>query len=211
MSEEEVLRLAEVLQRDIAPLAPAELTAMRFAPPVRIIDCVLSLRANYLRTVLPRIEQFSSAHPRILTCPELAEAMQVSGPAQFMTTTLRMNHPTKAQTLLGVTRFAITVQKGLQGATEEQRLTAWAAQARPGDYITVGVKGFGLAGFQYLRMLFGADTTKPDVHIVAFVSSVLDRKVPDIQALLLLEEASRRAGLSVRAVDGRIWERSAGR
>ena len=29
----------------------------------------------------------------------------------------------------------------------------------------VGVRGFGLAGFQYMRMLFGAQTAKPDIHI----------------------------------------------
>jgi hypothetical protein len=48
---------------------------------------------------------------------------------------------------------------------------------RPGDSYFLGIKGFKLSGFQYLRMLFGAQTTKPDVHIVKFISEIVGRKV----------------------------------
>ena len=58
-------------------------------------------------------------------------------------------------------------------------------------------------------MLFGADTTKPDVHIKRFVSGILSREVSDIESLFLLEAASKRAGLSARAVDYFIWDRAA--
>ena len=58
-------------------------------------------------------------------------------------------------------------------------------------------------------MLFGADTTKPDVHIIRFLSDILNRNVSDIEALLLLEAASERVGVSVRAVDNFIWKRGA--
>ena len=82
----------------------------------------------------------------------------------------------------------------------------WAEWTRPGDYLAVGVKGFGLAGFQYLRMLFGAQTTKPDIHIMRFVAEHIGRPVTDIQALYLLEKAARLAGLPLRELDAAIWE-----
>ena len=58
-------------------------------------------------------------------------------------------------------------------------------------------------------MLFGADTAKPDVHIIRFLSDTLNRGVSDIESLLLLEAASERVGISVRAVDSFIWKRGA--
>jgi hypothetical protein len=73
------------------------------------------------------------------------------------------------------------------------------------------VPGFGLGGFQYLRMLFGAQTTKPDVHIIRFVSEAIGRKIADIKALYLLERAAKQAGLPIRELDITIWETGARR
>ena len=58
-------------------------------------------------------------------------------------------------------------------------------------------------------MFFGAQTTKPSVYIIKFVSDTLNRKVSDVESLLLLEVASELAGLSVWAVDNFIWNRGA--
>jgi hypothetical protein len=115
----------------------------------------------------------------------------------------------RAGTLLGVVDYLLDAQHEHEGPTEAERLERWAAWARPGDYLAIGVPGFGLAGFQYLRMLFGAQTTKPDVHIIRFVSEAVGRKVTDVQALYLLERAAKRSGLRIRELDAAIWERSA--
>jgi len=55
-------------------------------------------------------------------------------------------------------------------------------------------------------MLFGADTTKPDVHIIGFLSELLNRRISAVEALRLLESASESVGLSVRDVDTYIWQ-----
>ena len=210
MQEQDVQLLAEVITRDIAPLPPADLPAIRERPPVRIVHCVMSLNRRY-SVFHPRVQEFSAAQTAIQSCDDLLATMERVGTANFLSTMLRTNDPTRAETLLGVTRFAIAVRDRQQGGTEAERLTNWAAVARPGDYVEVGVKGFGPAGFQYLRMLFGADTVKPDVHIINFVSQALNRRVDGIQSVFLLERASQRLGLSARGIDGRIWERSARR
>ena len=64
-----------------------------------------------------------------------------------------------------------------------------------------------LQSFQYLCMLFGVDTTKPDIYIIRFVSGLLNRNVSDLEAHALLEAACERIGVSVRAVDNLIWKR----
>ena len=93
--------------------------------------------------------------------------------------------------------------------SEDDALARWAKGARPADYRTVNVRGFGIAGYQYLRMLFGADTTKPDVHICRFVHNTLNRPLTDVAVLEILEQAAPIAGVSVRDVDTTIWEMAA--
>jgi hypothetical protein len=92
---------------------------------------------------------------------------------------------------------------------ELEPLQQWVIGARPGDYQTLRIRGFGLAGFQYLRMLFGANTTKPDFHICRYVQVALGRHVSDTEALSLLEEAVRGDAIKLRDIDTTIWEHSA--
>ena len=108
-----------------------------------------------------------------------------------------------------VVKFVCQIVERIPTVPEKEFLKQWAIQARPEECYGLNIKHFKLAGFQYLRMLFGANTTKPDVHIIRFLSDTLNRKVSDIESLLLLEAASERVGVSVRAVDKYIWKRGA--
>jgi hypothetical protein len=181
------------------------------APPIRVIDCVLSLRKPYNSVVLPRVEHFRDSHPEVATLRSLVELVGVKGgPTRFVTDELRMNSPIKGLAIVGVSEYLIEVQKQFEGIDEAARLAAWAEWARPGDFLAVGVRGFGLAGFQYLRMLFGADTAKPDVHVVRYVSKAVGRQVSDVHALYILERAAAISGQSLRRLDNLIWELGAG-
>lgn len=77
------------------------------------------------------------------------------------------------------------------------------------------VPGFKLAGFQYLRMLFGAETTKPDVHILRYVARTLNRPPATranemVRAVYAVERAGELLGVSVRSLDVAIWEHESG-
>lgn len=173
---------------------------------LNVIDCILSLNRRYAAFALPRVEKFSKAHPNITELTQLLELIETyPDPTHFCVSQLSYNDAARAATLVGVTKYLLDIQHDFSGNTENERLRAWAAAARPGDYAFVGVRGFGLAGFQYLRMLFGVQTTKPDVHIIRFVSEVLGKKVNDVTALSLLERAAKQAGLPLREVDNIIW------
>ena len=108
-----------------------------------------------------------------------------------------------------VVKFVCQIVERSPTVPEEEVLKQWAIRAKPQECYSLKIKDFKLAGFQYLRMLFGADTTKPDVHIIRFLSEILNRKVSTIESLLLLEAASERSGLSIRVVDSFIWRRGA--
>lgn len=179
-------------------------------PAVLVIDCVLSLNRKYDGFVVPRLDAFVKKHPDIRRVNELANLMaNYPTPHAFMHEELDFNYEDRANTLQSVVEFVCKIVEEMPNVLEEDVLKQWAIQASPQDYQELNIRGFGIAGFQYLRMLFGADTTKPDVHIIRFVSKILKRNVSDIEALQLLEASSERLGLSVRDVDTYIWEISA--
>ncbi len=176
-------------------------------PPLNVLDCILSLHRRYKTTVLPRVERFAKNHPDIVELHQLRDLInRYESPDQFSIYELDYYDAQRAMTLQGVVDVLIEIQPLYQGDTERQRLHTWAIQSKPKEVHLFGVKGFGLAGFQYLCMLFGAQTTKPDTHIRTFVTVVLGHKVGDFKMLELLEEAARCANLPLREVDHAIWE-----
>lgn len=177
-------------------------------PAVLIIDCVLSLNRRYDGFVVPRLKTFMRRHPEIQRVADLANLMKsYPTPHEFMQRELKYNYEDCAKILQSVVKYVCTITDGTQTIDKEKEsLKEWAISSKPQDYQTLNIKGFAIAGFQYLRMLFGANTTKPDVHVMNFLSETLNRRVSEVKALHLLEAASERVGLSVRDVDTYIWE-----
>ena len=180
-------------------------------PAIKVIDCVLSLRRDYDKIVIPRLKNFGSKRPDIQSVSDLANLMtNYPTPDAFMISELNHNSKVKPKMLQEVVKFVCQIVERSPRVAEEDVLKKWAIQAKPQECYTLNIKNFKLAGFQYLRMLFGADTTKPDIHIIRFISDILNRNVSDIESLYLLEAACKREDLSVRAVDKYIWEQGAG-
>ncbi len=180
-------------------------------PALRTIDCVLSLNRNYKAFVAPRLDRFESRFPHVTSVANLQKAIAGYPSAHaFVRDTLCYNHADRAETLRGVVA-KLAVIAGT-GAAEEQctRLEQWAADPSKGDLTASNVKGFGVGGFQYLRMLFGANTVKPDIHICRWVSCRIGREVSPIEALRLLEDAAPFAQVNLRDTDTTIWEARSG-
>lgn len=178
-------------------------------PAVRVVDCVLSLNRKYDTFVVPRLRTFISNHPEIQRVVELAELMaSYPTPHAFMQQELDYNHEDRARILHEVVMFLFAIVQQTPTIPEEKALKQWVGQAQSQIH-RLNIKGFGSAGFQYLCILFGVDTTKPDIYIIRFVSDLLNRNVSDLEAHALLEAACKREGLSVRAVDSYIWKRGA--
>lgn len=207
MREEDARKIIEFARGRFKSLSPTPPKVWDAAPPVWVIDCVLSLNRRYKEVVAPRVVAFEAANPGIRTCEQLLSMIrECESPAAFTAQHLSTNDPARAVTLVGVLEFVIDTLAAYPGGDEAERLAAWADDARPGDYLAVGVRGFALAGFQYLRMLFGANTTKPDRHIVNWVSEAVGREVTDVQALYAIERAAELGGFSAAWLDGMIWK-----
>lgn len=205
----EVEQVAAVLQQQFGHVQPRAIYGWSNSA-LNVLDCVLSLNRQYNRFVLPRVTQFAQKHPAIHELAQLRTLIaEYATPLDFSKVELNYNDARRAQVLVNVIEYLLEVQLEHEGRNEMERLASWAIQARPADYVLVGIPGFGLAGFQYLRMLFGAQTTKPDVHIIRFVSAIIGRRATAVQALYLLERAAKRTGLPLREVDGAIWQERA--
>lgn len=177
---------------------------------IKVIHCVLSLRRSYDRFVKPRLNAFMEKPPNIQKVADLADLMDsFQSLNAFLQQELNYNYEEHAYTLQSVVEFVCSIVKEAPTITEEEACRQWAIQAKPEEYQKLNIKGVGIAGFQYPRMLFGADTVKPDVHVKRCFSDLLDRNVSRLEVILLLEKASKREGLFVRSVDKFIWNRGA--
>jgi hypothetical protein len=205
-------RLAAALRRDFADIRMSSDPAWSRAPALRVVDCVFSLNRRYDEFVVPRLDSLKREYPSLSTIRQLRELIDsFPSPAVFMRDALRYRDVARAQVLSDVVHFLLRMGVGTPGASDLERLKQWALLAHPADYRSLGIRGFGIAGFQYLRMLFGASTTKPDVHIRRYVAAAVGRPVSDVQALTLMEDAAARAGVPLRDADTTIWEHAARR
>lgn len=193
--------LAHAMLRDYRDVKPSADLAWNRSDAVRVIDCVLSLNRDYDNIVVPRVQRFEQDHPEVDSVAALQVMMRsCASPHEFLREHLRYNHAKRAVILMAVVDYLTTV-----GDIRE-----WARTADPAGYKQVGIKGFAIAGWQYLRMLFGANTVKPDIYIKRYVEQVTGEPIgASVKLIKLFEEASQLAGLRAIDVDNAIWEESA--
>ena len=207
-----VLRDHERLVKALRHLAPRVQRSTDRAwsrePALRVIDCVLSLNRNYDLFVVPRLNRFERDFPEIHTVNDLRTKIAAYlSPDDFVRTTLDYNHEARAVTLANVTNWLARISGRGTRDQELIKLEQWAKNASPHNELTsLNIRGFGLAGFQYMRMLFGANTTKPDIRICEWTAQAIGHPVSPLLALRLLEQAAPEAGVSLRDVDTTIWE-----
>ena len=211
MIEHDAAKLAARIQQDFGSAKNPANWIWNQSSSAKVLDCVLSLRKRYRSVVEPRVKGFVEKHPQVASCGDLRALIEShASPEVFVAEELDMRSPKKAAIIIAVLDHLIDIQRRFEGASEDERLTAWARWCRPGDFSALDIPHFGLAGFQYLRMLFGADTVKPDVHIIRYVESAIDRKTSDIRAVYLVERAGEMLNQPVRHVDVAIWSERAG-
>lgn len=202
-----VARVSVAIRRDLPPVEVS--TAQEWSRPlaVRVIDCVLSLNRNYNKFVVPRLDRFTARYPDIVSVRDLCSLLDRAGPPErFVADALDYRDPRRACILDAVAKYLLREVVGSADAAAECGVLAvWAAAASPLDHTKTHIHGFALAGFQYLRMLFGANTCKPDVHICNFVERAVGRRMAPAAVCSLIEDVARAEQLNARDLDIAIW------
>ncbi len=200
----DVEQLAAALRHDFAEPSPPPDRAWSRAIAVRLLDAVLSLRRPDDRAVTERLDGFERRFPAVESLGQLRALLtSYKSAALFAKDVLDLPEPSAVTVVRGLLDYLIRSIEG-PGA-EVERLRLWAQRARPQDYLTLQIPGVGLAVFQHLRMLYGANTIRPDGMVGRYVGSVLGHPVADVQALRLLEEAAQQARVRLRDIGPGDW------
>lgn len=126
---------------------------------------------NYFNHVKPAVEAFQSQFldsGRITSFAELAALDQQDQ-------TLRQIFEAKRKRRVLIKGAAVLA--AINGKTDLHRLQQWAHQADPYNHsvdVFGSINGVGLRTFQYLRMIAGIDTVKPDIQVQRFIEALAD-------------------------------------
>ena len=212
-------RITKILARvrEIAPdPLPRDSAVLDHSPAVKVINSVLSLSLGY-RKVKKKLDAFQKKNPDVRQVTELAAFIEedYQTPIDFLNKEFGYRHRPKsirkANAINSVCGKLCDIINAPPSGPEEDAIRQWALQAKPKGYRVWDIKEFRIAGFQWLRMLFGADTSKPDRHILNFLADTLNEKFPQtsdkkkLEAVELIEETSAHSEFSARDIDRIIW------
>jgi hypothetical protein len=142
--------------------------------PVDIcMDAVLSIRRKYYAFVVPRLEYFRKNCPEIKSLQAILALIHSVGHEEFCKL-WNYNHLARVQLLEALVQRFITYVTEINFQDELKGMQHWANNAQPQDYQHFGVKGVGLATFQYLRMLLGVEKASQKLDLPA---TVLDHNI----------------------------------
>ncbi len=201
----DVKKLAEYIGREIPLIHDITSNEFGYDNPVLIcMDAVLSINRIYAGFVRPRIDNFRNEYPDINTLEALRNLIQLKGHEGFCEV-WNYRHVERVDLLDRLsTKFLTIADQGNQ-ISDLAAMRDWAASVDVMDFLNFNVKDIGLKTFQYLRMLLGVPTVKPDRHISRAVALALGEKRNDIECISLLVSASKQIGLDATYVDHNIW------
>lgn len=167
------------------------------------LDAVLSINRKYYSFVVPRVISFSNNNPEIETLLDLKNYIDDLGYSKFCEV-WKYNHVDRVRMLDELTTFFINLE-GNEKQSDLNRMKEWANKVDVKDYKSLKIRGLGLASFQYLRLMLGAKTIKPDVHIKKAYSSVCEERISDIKLVEVIEKASKISNKNISDVDYALW------
>ena len=175
-------------------------------PVLICLDAVLAIQRRYKQFVVPRIARFQQECPHIRSLSDLKQLIERYGHRRFGEQVWNYRYLPRIQTLELLVNWFLAYQQKHGFADDLEAMRYWAQQPYREPLSAYGVRGIGIATTQYLRMLAGADTVKPDVRIHQAIEDALGRSVEDAEAISIIEAAARRLGVGAVTLDHAIWK-----
>ncbi len=167
-----------------------------------LVDAVLSMNRQYAGFVVPRVELIR--HSGIQTIDQLNDAIThlgISGFCQLW----HYNHPQRVEILKRLIAKFQAIKKDMEIEDDLIAINAWGTKSTIADFDNFDVKGIGFTTFQYLRLLCGADTVKPDIHLRRAVKDATGRPMSKLVTVTLVEETAHELGIPARRLDYALW------
>ncbi len=181
-------------------LVPGELN---YHDPVSIlVDATLSINRPYKKFVVPRVEKVKEYNLNSLD--ELGQMIENIG-VEEMNDFWNYKHRERVIILRNLVKKFLDFKNDYQMDDDMKVLYKWGDEARVEDWKSFGVKGIGFTTFQYLRILCGAETVKPDIHIKRAVEAAVGHSVPLERVVSIVESTAKKMDLSARRLDYALW------
>jgi len=170
-------------------------------PVLALVDTVLSINRKYDSFVKPRIELIKNT--RIDSFDSLRQELEKGD--EYFISLWNYNHPQRIELLRNLLAYFIDYKNNNNIKTDLATLRTWGKESSVEKYANWNIKGIAFTTYQYLRMLCGADTVKPDIHILRTIEKGIGRKLSTKDSVKIIEYISKEMGIKARDLDHAIW------
>ena len=170
-------------------------------PVLTLIDTVLSINRQYNSFVKPRIKLIKDSD--INSFDKLSKELE-KGDKHFMSL-WNYKHAQRIELLRNLLLYFINYKNDNNIKDDLEALKKWGEESSVEKYKDWDIKGIGFTTYQYLRMLCGANTVKPDIHILRTVTNGVGRKLSLKDNVKIIEDISRKMDIKARDLDHAIW------
>lgn len=193
------LEFIKILPIDLNQIVPE----FNYDNPVLILaDAVLSMNRKYEAFVIPRIRHLEKAN--ITTLNQLDALITQRGIEAFAQV-WNYNDPRRVEILQHLAEKFLQIKVAYRLDNDLEALRRWGKEAKPEEWESFGVKGIAFTTYQYLRILCGANTVKPDIHIKrAFVEAV-GKSLPLEEIVKVVEETAKQMNIPAQQLDYALW------
>lgn len=171
------------------------------------LDMVLSINRQYYNFVVPRIKMFGRKYSGIKTIDDLDDLLSSKTNTDFFDV-WNYKHIERVEILRDLVRV-LKEKKDYYWNDEKKEIEFFRNILNDMDIRNneiIKINGIGLASFQYLKMLVGIPTVKPDIHIKRSISAALKKEnINDIDTIKIIESSSENINVSPRDIDRFIW------
>lgn len=171
-------------------------------PVLILVDAVLSMNRRYDSFVVPRVELMRKSG--IKTLEQALQVIEDKGTDGFCKI-WNYKHPERVEILKRLINKYLQVKKNLKIDDGLMVLKEWAKKSTVSDYKNFNIKGIGFVTYQYLRLMCGADTTKPDVHLKRAVKEGTGRNLSETEVVQVVEQTAKKFNVKARQLDYALW------
>ena len=179
-----------------------------YDPKLILADVCLAWRNKYKNKVIPRIQDINKRFQEVKTLEDLKNII-IQLDDRFNEIFWNFKSERRKQMLLDLTTEFIKYKEKVNIEDDLGAMRDWALNVKPEDY-KKSINGryipyLGIANYQYLRMLCGVNTIKPDSHIMKGIEDALGYVKKPLEAIRFIEKVSECTSLTSLEIDQILW------
>ncbi len=160
------------------------------------------MNRKYEAFVVPRIKHLEKSN---ITSLDLLNMIITENGAEAFAQVWNYNDPKRVEILQNLVQKFLQLKKQYGMLDDLETLHKWGKEAKPEEWTTFGIKGIAFATYQYLRILCGANTVKPDIYIQRVFKAAIGKSRPLEEIVEVVEEAAKQMNIPAQQLDYALW------